>query len=159
MDKTNKILLFLIAVVLALIIIIGVGGVVYLSMNSKKAITTFAECAAAGNPVQESYPRKCTANGVTFTEVITTPVTSYPVSSPVSSPVGSGNSGIKPYGSSTNASCSTNADCVVMGCNQEICQGAKEEARASICIAPEAPTFAQAGYTCGCNQGQCYWSK
>jgi len=34
------------------------------------AITNFADCAAAGNPVMESYPRQCRANGQTFTEQI-----------------------------------------------------------------------------------------
>jgi len=33
-------------------------------------ITNFAECAAAGNPVMESYPRQCSANGQTYTEEI-----------------------------------------------------------------------------------------
>ncbi len=33
-------------------------------------ITNFEECAKAGNPVMESYPRQCAANGKTFTEVI-----------------------------------------------------------------------------------------
>lgn len=32
-------------------------------------ITNFDECAAAGNPIMESFPRKCMANGTTFTEV------------------------------------------------------------------------------------------
>lgn len=31
-------------------------------------ITNFEECAAAGNPVMESYPRQCSANGQTFSE-------------------------------------------------------------------------------------------
>ncbi|MBW3017285.1 hypothetical protein KY316_02845 [Candidatus Woesearchaeota archaeon] len=31
-------------------------------------ITNFDECAAAGNPVMESYPRQCRANGQTFVE-------------------------------------------------------------------------------------------
>jgi len=35
-----------------------------------KEITNFEECAAAGNPVMESYPRQCGADGKTFTEVI-----------------------------------------------------------------------------------------
>jgi hypothetical protein len=34
------------------------------------AITNFTECAAAGNPVMESYPRRCNANGQTFTEEV-----------------------------------------------------------------------------------------
>jgi len=33
-------------------------------------ITNFEECVEAGNPVMESYPRQCNANGQTFTEVI-----------------------------------------------------------------------------------------
>jgi hypothetical protein len=33
-------------------------------------ITNFEECAVAGNPVMESYPRQCNANGQTFTEYI-----------------------------------------------------------------------------------------
>ena len=33
-------------------------------------ITNFDECVAAGNPVMESYPRQCSADGQTFVEVI-----------------------------------------------------------------------------------------
>ena len=33
-------------------------------------ITNFEECAAAGNPVTESYPRSCSTNGKTYTENI-----------------------------------------------------------------------------------------
>ena len=33
-------------------------------------ITNFEECAAAGNPVMESYPRQCTFDGQTFVEEI-----------------------------------------------------------------------------------------
>jgi hypothetical protein len=33
-------------------------------------ITNFEECVNAGNPIMESYPRQCVANGVTFTEDI-----------------------------------------------------------------------------------------
>ena len=34
------------------------------------AITTFEECVAAGNPVMESYPEQCAANGKTFTKAV-----------------------------------------------------------------------------------------
>lgn len=34
-------------------------------------ISNFDQCAAAGYPVFDSYPRQCQVNGVTFTEVIT----------------------------------------------------------------------------------------
>jgi len=33
-------------------------------------ITTFEECVAAGNPVMESYPRQCRAQGQTFVEEV-----------------------------------------------------------------------------------------
>jgi len=35
---------------------------------SQVQINNFDECAAAGNPIMESYPRQCMANGKTFTE-------------------------------------------------------------------------------------------
>lgn len=31
-------------------------------------INSFEECAAAGNPILESYPEQCTANGKMFTK-------------------------------------------------------------------------------------------
>ena len=37
-------------------------------------ITSFKECAAAGNPVMESYPRQCRANGQLFVEEIDEPI-------------------------------------------------------------------------------------
>jgi len=40
----------------------------------KTAITNFEECVAAGNPVMESYPRQCNANGKNFVEEIDFPV-------------------------------------------------------------------------------------
>ncbi|MDD5032260.1 MAG: GerMN domain-containing protein [Patescibacteria group bacterium] len=38
--------------------------------NIKKQIKNFSECAAAGNPVAESYPRQCRAGDETFVENI-----------------------------------------------------------------------------------------
>lgn len=40
------------------------------SKPSPAQITSFDECVAAGNPVMESYPEQCTANGKTFTKTI-----------------------------------------------------------------------------------------
>ncbi|MCX6740308.1 MAG: hypothetical protein NTZ49_03710 [Candidatus Parcubacteria bacterium] len=40
------------------------------SNSNAAVITDFKSCAAAGNPVMESYPRQCRANGQTFTEVL-----------------------------------------------------------------------------------------
>lgn len=37
-------------------------------------VNSFEECVAAGNPVMESYPRQCSADGKTFVEELTGPV-------------------------------------------------------------------------------------
>lgn len=37
---------------------------------TKNKITNFDDCVKAGNPVMESYPRQCNADGQTFTEEI-----------------------------------------------------------------------------------------
>jgi uncharacterized protein (UPF0333 family) len=64
------------AALLVLIVLAAIGGVSYYvikkndntaNQTDKKAtITNFDECAAAGNPVMESYPEQCSANGQTF---------------------------------------------------------------------------------------------
>jgi hypothetical protein len=60
---------------IGLIILLGLFGYVY----SQRAdlpddeISNFSECVEAGNPVMESFPRQCTANGVTYTETVVTP--------------------------------------------------------------------------------------
>jgi len=64
----KKIIIF----VLILLIVVA-GYYIYQKFDKPKLnkITNFAECAAAGNPIMESYPRKCNANGQTFTESTT----------------------------------------------------------------------------------------
>ncbi len=70
--------------VIGLVVILAVGGAVYYykfyqetpPVNNQNqnvsviTITNFEECAAAGNPVMESYPRQCRAGGKNFTEYI-----------------------------------------------------------------------------------------
>jgi len=70
--------------VVGLVVIFAAGGVVYYykfyrgippAGNENQnvpvvTITNFEECAAAGNPVMESYPRQCRAGGKNFTEYI-----------------------------------------------------------------------------------------
>jgi len=74
----KKSILIFLGVVFGLFFVITIISVIrFNSMNQKRAfperkiITSFAECGAAGNPVMESYPRLCRADGKTFTEVIT----------------------------------------------------------------------------------------
>jgi hypothetical protein len=49
----------------ASLLLVGAG-----CWSATAKITTFEECVAAGNPVMESYPRQCRAEGKTFVEVI-----------------------------------------------------------------------------------------
>ncbi len=55
------------------VLIVAIGGYFLFAqkINNGIAITNFGECARAGNPIMESYPRQCrTADGKTFTEEI-----------------------------------------------------------------------------------------
>ncbi len=67
--KTKWLILFL---VLATLILVGIaGGKYYIDQQKLKAINDFESCAAAGNPIQESYPAVCrTSDGISFTQVL-----------------------------------------------------------------------------------------
>jgi hypothetical protein len=54
---------------LIILIVIGLLAAIgwYVWKNNQKTITNFEECKAAGNPIMESYPEQCSANGQTFT--------------------------------------------------------------------------------------------
>lgn len=57
--------------IITLFVILAVAlGVWWLGNRDVVAVTNFEECAEAGNPVMESYPRQCRHEGVTFTEFI-----------------------------------------------------------------------------------------
>lgn len=56
------------------VVVIAVSGLIVL-YNSKTVekniiVTNFEECAKAGNPVMESYPRQCRHDKITYTEFI-----------------------------------------------------------------------------------------
>jgi hypothetical protein len=59
-------------VILIVIVIAGIWLYRYFAIPIPKTsgISNFEECAQAGNPIMESYPRRCTAEGITFTEKI-----------------------------------------------------------------------------------------
>ena len=67
-SKSQKYLKWLIAFVFVLIIFLGIN---FFYPNSSEKITNFEECADAGNPVMESYPRQCRVNGEIFVEELT----------------------------------------------------------------------------------------
>ena len=68
MSNNNKI------IIAVLILVLAAVGVYYLIINQGQtqmsAVSSFEECAATGNPVMESYPRRCQYQGSTFTEDI-----------------------------------------------------------------------------------------
>lgn len=58
-----------------ILVVIGIAIFWTLSKDEKggkvvKNVTNFSECVEAGNPVMESYPRRCSHEGVTYTEFI-----------------------------------------------------------------------------------------
>lgn len=145
---------YLVALILALAIF-G-WGVFYASgrltgggLWTDSAITNFAQCAAVGYPIMESYPRQCrTPEGVTFVEE----TNREPAEGPAAAPPAY-------YGSSTGGPCQKDDDCQVAGCNQEICQGRAEEERFSICILPDKPTPGDLGLACVCVDDGCQWAQ
>ncbi len=65
-DKNKRVILIVLTTAL---IAIFVGWYVWQrsERSSSKTINSFEACAAAGMPIQESYPERCSANGKTFT--------------------------------------------------------------------------------------------
>jgi|GEM_PF-484000 len=65
-----------IGLVIAIIIVIGLSLAGYSLQQEKESspdrvvVTNFEECAEAGNPVMESYPRQCIHEGEHFVEEI-----------------------------------------------------------------------------------------
>src|SRR3989344_1432254 len=66
------------------LVVVTVGGFLFLPTaktrwpslgEPKSTIDSFRACAAAGYPIQESYPRRCSAEGKTFTETAVLPDT------------------------------------------------------------------------------------
>ncbi|MFH2028349.1 MAG: hypothetical protein ABIJ08_04385 [Nanoarchaeota archaeon] len=51
-------------------IIFGILLIVMFTVGCQKEVTNFEDCAAAGNPVMESYPRQCRSGDITYTEII-----------------------------------------------------------------------------------------
>ncbi len=62
----KKLLFFLFVIVFLVVVII-----IWPKKGVQRAVNNFAECAAAGNPIMESYPRQCTTkDGRNFVETI-----------------------------------------------------------------------------------------
>jgi len=133
-----------IAGLIVLACVLTFGGIIIFRMAPKMSrmtpqsvITNFDECAAAGNPVMESYPRQCrTSDGRLFVEEVP----------PMEEP-GQG------LGLQAN-------DCAVAGCSGQLCVSADEagnivttcEYRAEYGCYKEASCEPQADGKCGWTQ-------
>ena len=62
------------------------------------------------------------------------------------------------HGTSTLGSCLSDNDCIVSGCNSEICQSKFEEPLVSICVY-DPPYPDELGYECKCMDQKCTWKK
>ena len=56
------------ALIIAAVLVVIVVIAAYTHFSTLPAVDSFDTCAAAGNPIMESYPRQCAANGQTFAE-------------------------------------------------------------------------------------------
>lgn len=68
--KAKNTFVALIVALLVLVFVIYFRGFFQIPEEPDVSVQSFEECVAAGNPVMESYPRKCRHGDVTFTEVI-----------------------------------------------------------------------------------------
>lgn len=69
----KKIIIMLIAILIALFIISGCTNDKIEMPDKNQKVANFDSCVAAGNPVMESYPAKCSSDGITYTEVLENP--------------------------------------------------------------------------------------
>ncbi len=123
-------------VILVFVLFSGIFYFLFLREEEQVVVSSFDECVEAGYPVMESYPRQCSFDGKVFVEEVS-----------------------EYYGSSTDFPCEVNDDCVMGGCNGEVCHGVDEGTMASICLYPEEPLPADLGYSCGCFEGKCQWGR
>lgn len=65
---------------LIIIVLTGIAVLVSFLAPNTAEILSFEECAKAGYPIMESYPRQCRADGTTFVEEIKTAAYDTPVS-------------------------------------------------------------------------------
>jgi len=61
------------------------------------------------------------------------------------------------HGSSSLGRCRRDTDCIVSGCNSEICQSSSEEPMVSICVY-NPPYPDDLGYECKCVDRKCMWA-
>ena len=162
--SANRLPAILIVITLAIALFVWSA----LQSRNQLKIHNFETCKKAGYPVMESYPAACTGpNGVVYTEVIqkVTPSVN-PTAVPDSNTNQYKSTDPNPeQGSSTPGyhgialgNCNKDSDCILSGCNKEICQAVGIEPAMSTCEYRE-DTPLRLGYKCGCVQNKCDWTK
>lgn len=67
-QKKNNAKRNIVIIIISLIVLVGAGIGVYLYIQRTKPVNSYDECLAAGHPIQESYPERCTGpDGQQFT--------------------------------------------------------------------------------------------
>lgn len=135
---------------------IGIDRTWYESM--KKQINNFERCAAAGNPVLESYPRQCqTPEGKIFTEIIP-PIEPAPIG-PDTEVFTEPTEPSKDFcGDSTRGTCLVDLDCTDEICSG-LCQSRDEELATAGCVTRECHDAETHSIQCKCVNEQCQWYK
>ena len=114
-----------ITIVLIAILLVGVsiwydseGGMT--KVESSLVISSFNDCASAGYPVMESYPRQCAVNGVTYTEIITNQNLNINTNQNTNATLLSDETKLQ-IATYTDQSCTTDEDCGIFPCLVGIC--------------------------------------
>lgn len=59
--------------IIFIFVVVIIVMAIFLIIPNKPEVTDFETCASAGNPIMESYPRRCRANDITYIEEINVP--------------------------------------------------------------------------------------
>lgn len=59
MQKPSRTKRNIVIVTVVLVVVAAIAGGAYWYMTRNKAVSSYAECIAAGNPIMESYPSQC----------------------------------------------------------------------------------------------------
>ncbi|MCK4552752.1 eight-cysteine-cluster domain-containing protein [Candidatus Pacearchaeota archaeon] len=128
--------------ILIVILLLSLIILVALLNKQPQEITNFNDCANAGYPILESYPRQCkTPDGRFFTEIIPPTELSEDF-----------------CGLSTYGSCSSDFDCIKGGCSGQVCQSKNEEPIITTCEFRECYNAEKYDMQCKCVNEKCQWN-